>query len=74
MNARTRFWWDVSHRIAFLARRIVDVTLTVLGPVKAALKASVRHLAAELESLGIPFSSISPGPLTTRAASFPNLP
>lgn len=40
-----------------------------MGPVKAALEASVRYLAAELGSGGIRVNSLSPGPIATRAAS-----
>lgn len=41
----------------------------VMGPVKAALEASVRYVAAELGPAGIRVHAISPGPLKTRAAS-----
>lgn len=41
----------------------------VMGPVKAALEASVRYAALELGSRGITVNAISPGPLATRAAS-----
>ncbi|MFZ4759888.1 MAG: enoyl-ACP reductase FabI [Burkholderiaceae bacterium] len=41
----------------------------VMGPVKAALEASVRYLAAELGPKGIRVHAISPGPIKTRAAS-----
>lgn len=41
----------------------------VMGPVKAALEASVRYLAAELGPRGIRVHAVSPGPLRTRAAS-----
>ena len=41
----------------------------VMGPVKAALEASVRYLASELGPQGIRVNAISPGPLATRAAS-----
>ncbi len=41
----------------------------VMGPVKAALEASARYMAAELGPKGIRVHSISPGPLKTRAAS-----
>lgn len=41
----------------------------VMGPVKAALEASVRYLAHELGPKGIRVHAISPGPMQTRAAS-----
>ena len=41
----------------------------VMGPVKAALEASVRYLAAELGPRAIRVNAVSPGPMQTRAAS-----
>ena len=41
----------------------------LMGPVKAALQAATRYLAAELGPQGIRVHAISPGPLQTRAAS-----
>jgi len=41
----------------------------LMGPVKAALEATTRYLAAELGPKGIRVHAISPGPLKTRAAS-----
>ena len=41
----------------------------IMGPVKAALEATVRYLAAELGPAGIRVHSVSPGPIKTRAAS-----
>ena len=41
----------------------------VMGPVKAALEATTRYLAAELGDKGIRVYAVSPGPLNTRAAS-----
>jgi len=41
----------------------------IMGPVKAALEASVRYLAAELGPQGIRVLAVSPGPIRTRAAS-----
>lgn len=41
----------------------------MMGPVKAALEASVRYVAAELGEKGIRAFAVSPGPLKTRAAS-----
>jgi enoyl-[acyl-carrier protein] reductase I len=41
----------------------------VMGPVKAALQATVRYLSAELGDKGIRIYAVSPGPLKTRAAS-----
>ncbi|GAA6166973.1 enoyl-ACP reductase FabI [Sessilibacter corallicola] len=41
----------------------------LMGPVKAALEATVRYLAAELGRTNIRVNAISPGPIHTRAAS-----
>nr|WP_211871001.1 enoyl-ACP reductase FabI [Neoroseomonas terrae] len=41
----------------------------MMGPVKAALEASVRYAANELGEKGIRVYAVSPGPLRTRAAS-----
>lgn len=41
----------------------------VMGPVKAALEATVRYLSAELGERGVRVYAVSPGPLKTRAAS-----
>jgi enoyl-[acyl-carrier protein] reductase I len=41
----------------------------VMGPVKAALQATARYLAAELGEKNIRVYAVSPGPLKTRAAS-----
>jgi enoyl-[acyl-carrier protein] reductase I len=41
----------------------------MMGPVKAALEAATRYMAAELGPKGIRVHAISPGPLRTRAAS-----
>lgn len=41
----------------------------MMGPVKAALEASVRYLALELGEKGIRVFAVSPGPMRTRAAS-----
>ena len=41
----------------------------MMGPVKAALEASVRYVAAELGPRGVRVFAVSPGPLRTRAAS-----
>ena len=41
----------------------------LMGPVKAALEASVRYIAHELGPKGIRVNAISPGPVLTRAAS-----
>ena len=41
----------------------------MMGPVKAALESSVRYLAAELGESGVRVNALSPGPISTRAAS-----
>ena len=50
------------------AEKVVD-HYNVMGPVKAALEASVRYLAHELGHKGIRVNAISAGPIKTRAAS-----
>jgi enoyl-[acyl-carrier protein] reductase I len=50
------------------ADKVVD-NYNVMGPVKAALEASVRYLTNELAPRGIRVFAVSPGPLKTRAAS-----
>lgn len=50
------------------AEKVVDF-YNLMGPVKAALEATTRYMAAELGAKGIRVNTISPGPLKTRAAS-----
>lgn len=50
------------------AEKVVD-HYNMMGPVKAALEASVRYLAAELGPRRIRVHALSPGALATRAAS-----
>ncbi len=50
------------------AQKVVP-NYSVMGPVKAALEASVRYLAHELGPQGIRVHALSPGPIKTRAAS-----
>ena len=50
------------------AEKVID-NYNLMGPVKAALEASVRYMAVELGSHNIRVYAISPGPLMTRAAS-----
>lgn len=50
------------------AEKVVD-RYNLMGPVKAALEASVRYLAVELAPKNIRVYAVSPGPLKTRAAS-----
>ena len=50
------------------AEKVVD-HYGIMGPVKAALEASVRYMAEELGPAGIRVHAISPGPIATRAAS-----
>jgi enoyl-[acyl-carrier protein] reductase I len=50
------------------SERVVE-RYNLMGPVKAALEASVRYMAAELGPSGIRVHAISPGPIATRAAS-----
>lgn len=50
------------------AEKVID-NYNVMGPVKAALEASVRYMAAELGPKNIRVYALSPGPVPTRAAS-----
>ena len=50
------------------SQRVVE-NYNVMGVAKAALEAAVRYMAAELGPKGICVHAISPGPLSTRAAS-----
>jgi len=50
------------------SQKVVD-HYNLMGPVKAALEAIVRELAAELGTAGIRVHALSPGPVMTRAAS-----
>jgi enoyl-[acyl-carrier protein] reductase I len=55
--------------MSYLGADVVIENYGVMGPVKAALEASVRYLATELGPKNIRVHAISPGPLATRAAS-----
>ncbi len=55
--------------VSFYGSEKVVEHYNLMGPVKAALEASVRYLAAELGPQGIRVHALSPGPLKTRAAS-----
>ncbi|MBN8530575.1 MAG: enoyl-ACP reductase FabI [Alphaproteobacteria bacterium] len=50
------------------AEKVID-NYNLMGPVKAALEASVRYLAHELGERRIRVNALSPGPVLTRAAS-----
>lgn len=49
------------------AEKVVS-TYNMMGPVKAALEATVRELATELGAQNINVNALSPGPIATRAA------
>jgi len=55
--------------VSFQGSSKVVAHYNLMGPVKAALEASVRYAAAELGPRGISVHALSPGPLRTRAAS-----
>ncbi|KUJ81276.1 enoyl-ACP reductase FabI [Ruegeria profundi] len=55
--------------VSFLGASRVIENYNIMGPVKAALEASVRYAASELGAKGISVHALSPGPLRTRAAS-----
>ena len=55
--------------LSYLGGERVVENYNVMGPVKAALEASVRYLAHELGPANIRVNAISAGPVPTRAAS-----
>lgn len=55
--------------VSFYGAQRVVPHYNLMGPVKAALEASVRALAAELAPQGIHVHGLSTGPVVTRAAS-----
>jgi enoyl-[acyl-carrier protein] reductase I len=55
--------------VTFYGSERVVAEYNLMGPVKAALEASVRYMAAELGPKRIRVHALSPGPLKTRAAS-----
>jgi enoyl-[acyl-carrier protein] reductase I len=55
--------------VTFYGAEKVVAGYNLMGPVKAALEASVRYMAAELGPKRIRVHALSPGPLRTRAAS-----
>jgi len=55
--------------VTFYGSEKVVEEYNLMGPVKAALEASVRYMAAELGKKNIRVHALSPGPLKTRAAS-----
>ncbi|MGE5510907.1 MAG: enoyl-ACP reductase FabI [Bacteroidota bacterium] len=55
--------------MTYYGSQMVVQHYNIMGPVKAALEAATRYMAAELGPKGIRVHAISPGPLKTRAAS-----
>ena len=55
--------------MTYYGSQMVVEHYNIMGPVKAALEAATRYMAAELGPKGIRVHAISPGPLKTRAAS-----
>ncbi len=55
--------------LSYYGANKVVTNYNLMGPVKAALEASVRYLAAELGRGQIRVNALSPGPVKTRAAS-----
>jgi enoyl-[acyl-carrier protein] reductase I len=55
--------------VSFYGSERVVANYNLMGPVKAALESAVRYTAAELGPRGIRANAISPGAISTRAAS-----
>lgn len=55
--------------VSFFGSSRVVPHYNMMGPVKAALESAVRYAAAELGAKGISVHALSPGPMSTRAAS-----
>jgi enoyl-[acyl-carrier protein] reductase I len=55
--------------MTYYGSQLVVENYNVMGVAKAALECAVRYIAAELGPKGIRVHAISPGPLSTRAAS-----
>src|SRR5690606_19280028 len=55
--------------MSFYGAEKVVTHYNIMGPVKAALEASVKYLASELGPAGIRVNALSTGPVKTRAAS-----
>jgi enoyl-[acyl-carrier protein] reductase I len=55
--------------VSFFGSSRVVRNYNLMGPVKAALESAVRYAAVELGEAGIRVHALSPGPLSTRAAS-----
>jgi enoyl-[acyl-carrier protein] reductase I len=55
--------------ISYYGAQKVIAHYNIMGPVKAALEATMRTLASELGPHGIRVHALSPGPILTRAAS-----
>jgi enoyl-[acyl-carrier protein] reductase I len=55
--------------VTFYGSERVVAHYNLMGPVKAALESTTRYVAAELGAKGIRAHAISPGPISTRAAS-----
>jgi enoyl-[acyl-carrier protein] reductase I len=55
--------------VTFYGSGRVVAHYNLMGPVKSALESAVRYTAAELAPKGIRVHAISPGPISTRAAS-----
>src|SRR4029077_4171836 len=55
--------------MTYYGSQMVVENYNMMGPVKAALEAATRYLAAELGPKGIRVHAISPGPLKPRTAS-----
>ena len=71
VNACRELWSESASVVtmSYIGAEIAIPSYGVMGPIKAALEAEVRYLAAEVGERGVRVNAVSAGPLKTLAAS-----